>query len=58
MHAATIKPARMEISMKKVLSSLTAPFGKIANNMEKRFAIFEQWIINHGGIKYFLIICK
>jgi hypothetical protein len=46
MHAATIKPASIEIRMKKVLSSLTVPFGKIAKNMEKRFVIFDSWIIN------------
>jgi hypothetical protein len=46
MHAATINPTSMEINMKKVFSSLTVPFGKIAKNIEKRFIIFESWIIN------------
>jgi hypothetical protein len=46
MYAATINPARMETSMKKVPSSLTVPFGKIAKNIDKRSIIFETWIIN------------
>jgi hypothetical protein len=35
-YAATTSPTRMETNMKKVLSSLTVPFGKIANNREER----------------------
>jgi len=35
-YATTTSPTRMETIMKKVLSSLTVPFGKIANNKEER----------------------
>jgi len=49
MYAATINPARTETSMKKVPSSLTVPFGKIAKNIDKRSIIFETWIINYVG---------
>jgi hypothetical protein len=36
MYAATTNATRIETSMKKVLSSLTVPFGNIANNIEER----------------------
>jgi hypothetical protein len=38
MYAVTIRPARMEIKIKKVPSSLTVPFGKIPINVEKKSA--------------------
>jgi len=36
MYAATTNAASIETSMKKVLSSLTVPFGNIANTIEER----------------------
>jgi hypothetical protein len=35
MYAVAINPSKMETSMKKVLSSFTVPFGKIAYNIQK-----------------------
>jgi hypothetical protein len=36
MYAATTNATRIETSMKKVLSSLTVPLGKIASKIEER----------------------
>jgi hypothetical protein len=36
MYAATTNATSIETNMKKVLSSLTVPFGNIANNIEER----------------------
>ena len=35
MYAVAINPSKMETSMKKVPSSFTVPFGKIAYNIQK-----------------------
>lgn len=35
MYAVAISPSKMETSMKKVPSSFTVPFGKIACNIQK-----------------------
>lgn len=35
MYAVAISPSKMETSMKKVPSSFTVPFGKIAYNIQK-----------------------
>ena len=49
MYAVAINPSKMETRMKKVLSSLTVPFGKIAYNIQT--ILPSIMVINIVGVR-------